>query len=591
MNMGFDFWYTLILLVAMTILLIGEWLDIELTIVTTLLLLIMGEVISPQEAFAGFSNVGVISIAVLFLMAGALQSSGLLASLNRLILGTSKGSLRGKLARLLIPVTMLSAFMNNTPVVAMLIPSVKEWSKRNGYSVSKYLLPLSYAAILGGLCTLIGTSTNLIVHGLLIEHGYKGLTFFEISRIGVPLAVLGLGYIILASKYLLPNRGEPILKLDRNAREFVVEIKVSEDFRGIGKSVEEAGLRHLQGLFLFQIQRGDQVLTPARPDQIVQTGDRLFFTGIPETIMELQRIPGLLVAKKSLFHLKNDKQYRPSTIEAVISASSPLVGRSVRESNFRGYYGAVIIAIHRSGERIAKKIGDIVLHPGDTLLILAEESFSERWRHAGDFYLVSTPQPLDSKHPHRKWLAGGAFLAMILLTALNVFPLVVAAGGAVVFLSLFGLISRKESLVDWRVLIIIASAFGIAAAMRNSGLAEFFAWKIVQVGKYLGTFGVLCGVYLLTGIFNTIITSNATSVLFFPIAISAAHSVGSEVHPFALAVIISAAASFASPISYQTNLMVYGPGGYRFSDYLKIGIPLQVMIGIVSLVLIYFFYF
>jgi len=589
--MGFDFWYTLTLLVAMIIVLIDEWIDIELTVVTVLFLLTIGGVVSAGEAVAGFSNIGVISIGLLFLLAGAMQTSGLLPIINRLILGnSSKNGMRRKLARLLFPVTLLSAFMNNTPVVAMLIPPIKKWCQEHGISVSHFLLPLSYAAILGGLCTLIGTSTNLIIHGLLLENGYKGLGFFEISRIGIPVALLGLVYLVVVGNRLLPQRREPMSKLTRQLREFVVEMKVGEGFEGIGRSVEAAGLRHLQGLFLFQIQRKETVLAPARPDETVRDGDRLFFTGIPDTILELQRIPGLQPAKTIHFNLKSDRPGRVCAFEAVIPASSALVGKKVRESDFRGRYGAVILAIHRGGERIAKKIGNIVLHPGDTLLMLADHEFSERWPQSSDFYLVSLPTPLDGKHPYRKWVTGGVFAAMIVMSATGVLPLVVAAAGAAVVLSLCGCLPGKSVMVDWKVLIIIASMFGIAAAMQNSGLAEYFSWKIVQLGRHFGTFGVLCAVYLLTSLFNSVITGNATAVLFFPIAVSAATSVGADIHPFALAVLVSTAATFATPISYQTNLMVYGPGGYRFTDYLKIGLPLQVLIAALSLFLINHFY-
>lgn len=590
--MGFDFWYTLSLLIAMTVVLVREWLDIELTVVSVLLFLIIGRVISLEEALSGFSNIGVISIGLLFLLAGALQSSGLLAGLNRVILGGyTEGSHARKLLRIIFPVTLLSAFMNNTPVVAMLIPPIKNWCQKHGISASRFLMPLSYAAILGGLCTLIGTSTNLIVHGLLIQNGYKGLGFFEISLIGVPVAVAGIAYTVLIGRFLLPRRREPMLKLDRNLREFVVELKVGREFGGIGRTVEAAGLRHLKGLFLFQIQREEEILAPARPDEILLEGDRLFFTGIPETILELQKIPGLNLAKRVSFTLRQgNRNRRACTFEAVIPASSPLLGKTVRASDFRGRYGAVILAIHRGGERVEKKIGDIILHPGDTLLMLADRDFSERWSYSSDFYLVSTPTPLDDRHPYRKWLTGGSFLAMILLSATGVLPLVVSAGGAVILLGVTGSLPSQRNVIDWKVLLIIASTFGIAAAMQNSGLAEYFSWKLVVAGRHFGTFGVLCGVYLLTSLFNTIITSNATSVIFFPIAVSAAGSVGADVHPFALAVIISAAASFASPISYQTNLMVYGPGGYRFADYLKMGIPLQLLIAVIALTLIRYFY-
>ena len=590
--MGFEFWYTSLLLLAMTVVLVREWVDIEIAVTVTLLLLIIGKVITPQEAFRGFSNIGVLSIAILFVVAGSIKSTGLLGELNHVIYGSKKSSLVRKMFRLLFPVTVFSAFVNNAPIVAMLIPSVKDWAKKNNYAPSKFLLPVSYAAIFGGMCTLIGTSTNLIVHGLLIQNGYEGFSFFEISKIGIPAALLGLGYMGLVGSRLLPDRKEAITQLGEKTREFVMELKVTESYSGVGKTIEEAGLRHLAGLFLFQVERNKHIITPATPDEIIQVNDRFFFTGIPETIMELQKIPGLRLIEDSSFDLKNFDSMKVKTFEAVISPSSPLVGKNVRESNFRQHYDAVIIAIHRSGDRIRKKIGDIVLHPGDTLLLLAPVDFFDKWYHSKDFYLVSNPLKVDSMPRKNKMIAAAALLGMILMTVLNILPLIASAGLAVVILLVTRTISRSdaESMIDWKVLVVIGSAFGIATAIQNSGVAAFFAEQIVKTGKEFGTFGVLCAVYFLTSLYNTIITSNATAALFFPIGISAALAIGADVRPFALAVTIGAAASFASPISYQTNLMVYGPGGYKFKDYLKVGVALQLLIGLLAVTLIYLFY-
>jgi len=373
----------------------------------------------------------------------------------------------------------------------------------------------------------------------------------------------------------------------------VIGLKVTESYNGVGKTIEQADLRHLKGLFLFQIERDKRIITPAKPDTIIQVKDRLFFTGIPETIMDLQRVPGLQLIEDSTFDLKHFDSTKIMSFEAVISSSSPLVGKNVRESDFRRHYDAVIIAIHRSGERIRKKIGNIVLHPGDTLLLLAPADFFDKWYHSRDFYLVSNPFKVDSMPKKKKLLAACALIGMVILTVSKILPLIASAGLAVVILLVTKTISRSdaESMIDWKVLIVIGSAFGIAAAIKNSGVAEFLANQIIQLGQQFGTFGVLCGVYFSTSIYNCIITSNATAALFFPIAISAAIAIGADVRPFALAVTISAAASFASPISYQTNLMVYGPGGYKFKDYLRIGIPLQLIIGILAVTLIYFFYF
>ncbi|MCP5047352.1 MAG: SLC13 family permease [bacterium] len=591
--MSFQFWYTSLLLVVMTVVLVKEWLDMEITVTGVLMLLIVGNVVTAQEAFSGFSNVGILSIGVLFVVAGSVKSTGLLDNLNRVIYGKRTDGLTSRLLRLMFPVTLISAFMNNTPIVAMLIPSVRSWARKNGFAVSRFLLPLSYAAILGGMCTLIGTSTNLIVHGLLIQYGNPGFTFFEISRIGIPAALIGMGYIALLAGRQLPYRTESIVELGENTREYVIGLKVTEKYSGLGKTIEQAGLRHLKGLFLFQVERDTRILAPANPDQLIRKDDRLFFTGIPETIMELQKIEGLRLIKDSTFDLKNFDSQKVNPFEVVVSSSSPLMGKSVRESNFRLHYNAVIIAIHRSGHRIQRKIGDIVLHPGDTLLLLAPTDFYNRWYHSKDFYLVSNPLKVDSKPKQKKWITGLVILGMVICMVSKIIPLIAAAAIAAMTLVLTQCVSRDDalSMVDWRVLVVIASAFGIGVAIKNSGVADFLAGKLVLLGEEFGTFGVLCGVYFLTSLYNTIISSNATAALFFPIAMSSAAAIGADLHPFALAVAISAAASFASPISYQTNLMVYGPGGYKFTDYLKFGIPLQLIIGILAVSMIYLFYF
>jgi di/tricarboxylate transporter len=591
--MDFQFWYTSLLLLIMTIVLLKEWVDIEITVTGILLLLILGKVVTPEEAFSGFSNVGVLSIGILFVVAGSIKSTGLLDELNKRIYGSNNKGITSKLFHLLIPVTFFSAFMNNTPIVAMLIPSVRSWARKNNLAASKFLLPLSYAAIFGGMCTLIGTSTNLIVHGMLIQYGYEGFSFFEISRIGVPAALVGLGYVGLLGSRFLPDRKEAIVELGEKTREFVIELKVTSKYNHVGKTIENAGLRHLKGLFLFQIERDQQIMTPAAPDEVIAENDRLFFTGIPETIMELQKEPGLQLIKDSSFDLKHFDSQKVKMFEAVVSRSSPLIGQNVRESNFRNHYDGVIIAIHRSGERIRKKIGDIVLHPGDTLLLLAPADFFNRYYHSRDFYLVSNPLQVDSKPKEKKWITGLVILAMVASVILKIVPLIAAAGLAAIILVLSKCISRSDavSLVDWKVLVVIGAAFGIGVAIKNSGVASFLADQLVVWGKQFGTIGVLCGVYFLTSFYNSIISSNATAALFFPIAISSALAMGADVRPFAIAVAISAAASFASPISYQTNLMVYGPGGYKFKDYLKFGIPLQIIIGVLAIGLIYMIYF
>ena len=589
----FPLYYTAFLLLSMTIVLINEWIEAEVAIFGTLILLLLGNVITVKEAFAGFSNVGVLTIGLLFIVAGSLQTTGALNTITPLLLGDKPVHRRRRLLRILFPVSTFSAFLNNTPIVALFIPLVRSWTEKYNMAPSKFFIPISYAAILGGMCTLIGTSTNLVIHGMLIENGERGFAFFEISKIGFPVMLIGLLFLIIAGYKLLPDRKEPLVELGETTREFVCELKITKNYEHIGKSIEQAGLRHLKGLFLFQIERNGKIIAPAGPDEKLQLHDRLFFTGIPKTIVELQKTPGLQVIKDSVFDLKNYDADVIKTYEAVVSPSSPLVGRNVRESNFRGKYGAVIIAIHRNGERIQKKIGDIVLRSGDTLLLLAEQGFMKKWYHSNDFYLISDTARIYSKPVRHARLASIVFVGMVAMAASQFIPLIAAAGLAALLLILSRSISPSDAknMIEWRVLIIIAGAFGIARAIQNSGLAEAISNGMMSLVQPLGIIGILSGIYVLTSVYNCFITSNAAAAFLFPVALSTALNFNIDIRPMAMTVTIAAAASFATPIGYQTNLMVYSPGGYKFSDYLRIGIPMQILTGIFAIAIIYFIYF
>jgi di/tricarboxylate transporter len=593
MFMDFNFWYTLILLIVMSLFLVREWFEAEIVIFSVLMLLIVGNVITIKQAFLGFSNEGMLTVALLFVIAAAMDNTGVMSQLNRIMYGNPKSSVPKILTRLLIPIAALSAFLNNTPIVAMMIPSIKSWADKTHISASKLYIPLSYAAILGGMCTLIGSSTNLIIYGLMIDFGIEGLGLFELSLIGVPVALVGIIYMITIGHKLLPDRKEPIISLGENTREFVIELKVTENYQNIGKTIEEAGLRHLKGLFLFEIHRNNRIIAPASPRERINVDDRLFFTGIPKTILEIQKTPGLQLIKDSTFDLKQYDSSEIKPYEAVISPSSPLIGKSVRASNFRGKYGAVIIAIHRNAMRVNKKIGDIILNPGDTLLLLANTEFKKKWYHSDDFYLISETDLVPSK-PHRHlFIALGTFLSMMLLVIFNVLSILAAAGLAAVILIFSKTISPVEArnAVNIKVLIIIASAFGIAEAMKESGVANFLAEQIVYLGSIYGILGVLIGIFIITGLYTNFITNNAAAAILFPIVYSVAISSGISPRPLMIALAIAASASFSTPISYQTNLMVYGPGGYKFSDFGRIGLPMQFITAIVSIILIDFYYF
>jgi len=358
----------------------------DLVLFGGLLILLMVGVLTPAQAFSGLSNEGIITVGVLYIVAAGLRESGGINLASNFLLGRP-GSVLAAQGRMMVPVAGFSAFLNNTALVVMLLPVVSEWGKKFNISASKLLIPLSYASILGGVCTLIGTSTNLVVNGLYMDAGYESLGMFEISKIGLPVAVVGIGFLLVASRRLLPDRRSAVSP-NGDVREYALEMMVEPDSPLEGKSIEEAGLRHLPGLYLMEVERGDEIKAAVGPDERLQGGDRLIFVGIVESIVDLQKIRGLSPATDQVFKLAGNTRDRV-LIEAVVSDSSPMVGRSIRAGRFRTKYDAAVIAVARNGERLRQKIGDIVLQPGDTLLLETLPSFMDQQRNSRDFYLVS----------------------------------------------------------------------------------------------------------------------------------------------------------------------------------------------------------
>jgi len=592
-TVDFQFWYTLLIVLAMLGALAFEVAQTALILTAALLLLVFGGVIGPGEAFQGFSNEGMLTVGFLFVVASGLHATGVFSKMTYVLFGKERGNPRSKLIRVLFPVAGISAFINNTPLVAILIPAVRSWCRRLNFPSSKLLIPLSYATILGGLCTLIGTSTNLVIHGLLIDHGYPGFTFFELGRVGLPMAVVGILAVALVLHRFLPKRKEVAAQLGDEVREFVIEMKVNAAYPEIGNSVQSAGLRRLKGLFLFQIERDGKMIAPVTPTEKIHEGDRLFFTGIPETIVELQKSKGLDVVRDVHFDLKNYDSEELKTYEVVISPKSPLIDRTVRESNFRRVYDAVILALHRSGERVNRKIGDIRIRAGDTLLILASHEFHTKWYHSSDFSLVSTSEEVPSKTRIQATLAMVIGALMVLAATIEFVPMSVAAASAALLLVLTRCLPLREAFngVDLGVMLSIACALGIARAVENSGVAEFVAHGLLGVSAQFGTLVIIAAIYGATLLITEIVSNNAAAAIMFPIGLSVAASLETGIMPFMYAITLGASAAFATPIGYQTNLMVQGPGGYKFLDYVKVGLPLDLIVGSVCVTMIHFLFF
>lgn len=553
-------------------------------LMAALAVLIISGILTPGEALSGFANPGVMTIAVLYVVAAGLKETGAIQWLAHRMLGQPQ-RLRQAQLRVLLPAASLSAFMNNTTVVAMFIPAIQEWAGRLRLPPSKLLLPLSYAAIIGGTCTLIGTSTNLVVDGLLQSEKGIGLAMFSLAWVGVPVVLVGGGFLYFFADRLLPNR-QGVLEQLELAREYSVEVVVDDKGPLVGKTIADAGLRHLSFGYLADIERHGRLLTAVPPSTELQAGDILIFIGAPECARELRRIHGLKPASGDV-HKLDIAHHQRCLVEAVIGPDYGGLNQTVRESRFRSRYQAVIISISRHGRRLPGKLGDIKLQVGDTLLIETAQDFVDQYRYRKDFLLVSALNDSTPPDFRKAPMAIGILVAMVAASAtglLSILEAALLAGGGMLVTRCVPA-SKARRYVDLSVLVVIAASFALGAAMTKTGAAAQVAQWLLLI-EDLAPWAALALVYLMTVVFTELITNNAAAVLMFPIAVAVAEQLGVSFMPFIIAIMFAASASFMTPLGYQTNLMVLGPGGYRFTDYLRLSAPLSLLVGITAVALI-----
>ncbi len=571
----------------------------DIIMMGTLLLLLLTGILEPQEAIAGFANQAVITVAMLYIVASAMRETGAMARITAIVLGKPKSE-RSAQMKLALPVALMSAFINNTPIVAMFLPTLSGLARRCSFSPSKLYMPLSFASILGGVCTLIGTSTNVVVAKLLDDENLLGPTgqtlsfgMFTIAKVGLPIAIVGLLYILIFGRKLLPDRITPAQDAQAHDEGYHAALRVETNSPIVGKTVEEADLRDLPGLFLSRIERETETLSAVSPHERINAGDVLVFVGQLDSVVDLQQIKGLVPStlphSDDSIDEQQDPHYRPNLriSEAVIANNSTLAGLTIKESGIRTRYGAVVVAVRRQGQRLSGKLGEIRLRAGDTLLLEAPPGFGDRFTTSADFYLVNeriTPAAL--RHD-RAWAALAVLALLIIILSFGILPpmtaAMLAAGLMVLTRCCTGPQARRG--VDFQILVVIGASFGIGTAMTNTGLAATIAHTIVETVQALGPLGLLAAIYALTSIFTATMTNNAAAVLMFPIAIAVAAEQSLNPMPFIVAITVAASCEFSTPIGYQTNLMVMGPGGYKWTDYTKFGGPLTILCGITCVLL------
>lgn len=616
--MTIEGWMTLGVIAVVFVLLARELAPPDVVMFGGTVFLGVTGVLTTEQALGGFSNQGVLAIGALFVVAAGIRETGAMDTMAGRMLGKARNE-RSALIRLVFSVVPLSAVMNNTPLVAMLLPVVSGWCRRNRVSPSRLLIPLSYLAILGGTLTLIGTSTTVVVNGLMAdEHAKQAarvaevaagdaeagaalqrfvdaiqpMGMFEITWLGVPFTILGVLYLFTVGRRLLPDRSDLIEGHSDAARAYLTNMQILPGCSLAGSTVERAGLRHLPGLFLVEIGRGEKVIAPVQPDEVLQTDDILTFTGVVATIIDLERIPGLVPVADVEYAERASERREKALCEAVVSETSPLIGQKVRESDFRAVYNAAIVAVHRRGERIQGRVGDIVLKRGDTLLLRAGPHFIRAHQNDPDFYLVSG---VDESHALRTDRARVAMTILFVLVLTMTFArgyvsIPLAAGAAAVLMILTQCVSASvaRQSVDWRTLITLAGAIGLGRALQETGTAQYIAEGFVAQVQGTHPLLLLAAIYFMTLFLTETVTTTGAAVLMFPIAVATAAEVGLNPRPFVFGMTLAAIASFITPIGYQTHLMVFGPGGYKFMDFVRVGVPFSLIVSVMALGLIPF---
>ncbi|MDG2095823.1 MAG: SLC13 family permease [Phycisphaerales bacterium] len=602
--MGFEAWFTLGTIGLVMAALVSNRMQVDTAMLGGLIILMVAGVMDFTQAVSGFASTAVLMIGGLFVIAAGLEETGALSLFSDRLLGRPKTIEQAQM-RLLPPIALCSGFINNTPIVAMCIPVVRDWARRQRLSESHLLMPLSFAAILGGKLTLIGTASNVVVmeeftswlntdHAWLKEVGFESLPpwleFFGIGAIGLPAAIVCIIAMVFLTKRVLPVR-KPVDIDNIDVREYQVELIVQASSPIVGQTIEEAGLRQLPDLFLSQIERQRTLLPAVSPAEKLEAGDRLAFVGALESVLDLRRrIRGLETPDKQSNKLDIAKTTR-RLVEAVVSSTSPLLGRSIRESRFRSTYEGVVIAVHRQGQQINGKIGDIVLKTGDVLLVETHHNFASNWRNKRDFYLVSN---VDDSRPVRHERALISLAILLLLVSLLIFkPFDLGAVPSVWMCALLmvltrcvtGTIARRS--INWQVLLAIAAAIGIGKAMDASGAATGITQFLISTAMSMGfdLTGMLIVLFIVASIVTQLVTPFGAGVLMFPITIGMAEHFMVNPLPFVFTLMMSVGTSFMTPVGYTTNLMVYGPGSYRFMDYMRLGLPLAILAGVVTILL------
>ena len=574
----------LAILVGTVILFVTEKYPLDLVAMIGLGMLLLLGLVTPQEGLSGFSNPATVTVAAMFVLSAGLQKTGATAAVGRLMVRFGRDHYTALIV-IMGTVTVMSAFVNNTAAVAVFIPLVTIVANRRRIAASKLLIPLSYASQFGGVCTLVGTSTNLLVSSISEQAGYGSFSMFEFSRMGLILFAAGVAFFLAFGRWLLPDRQMREVSAMYHLGEYVTEMRVRQKSPLVGRSVLESRLGEDHDVTVLRVlEVGEAGWAPLR--QVLQPDHVLLVHGSIPNLMRLRGSMGLEMNVD--FKLRDETLQTEDLrlVQALVAPGSPLIGHTLKESDFRSRYKALVLAMQRRGETINDKLSSIILSMGDVLLVQAHEGEITTLRRSNDFIVLNEVPGavLRRKAP----LAIGIILAVVGLAAFDVFPILVTALLGCVAMLVTRVLRLEEAYnaINWQVIFLLAGILPLGLAMQTSGAAGGLAERAVGVVGDMGPVAVLAVIYLMTSVMTDTMTNAAAAVLLAPIAISTAEQIGVDPRPFLMAITFAASTGFSTPVGYQTNTMIYNPGGYKYTDFLRTGVPLSILFWILSVIFI-----
>lgn len=577
--MTFGLAVVLAVLVLAVILFVTERLPVDLVALSVLALLLVTGIVTTNEGFAGFSNSATVTVAAMFVLSAGLARTGVLDHVGLALARLSVRSYGLGLVAMMVLVGAVSAFINNTAAVAVFLPIVLSVARESKTSPSKLLMPLSFASMFGGVCTLLGTSTNILVNTIAVQHGLRPFGIFEFSSLGLVFFGTGLLYMVVAGARLVPARREPAgLTQTYLMSQYLTEVTLLPDSPSVGTPMHQAPLVHELDLDVIQIRRGGRSILMPLPDAVLQAGDVLRVRCDVGKIQRLQQQEGVALKPKTAWHDEDLETAEALLVESVVAPNSILDGRTLKDVGFRNTFGATVLAVRHRDRMLHERLARTRLVAGDVLLLEVPRGRLEQLRQHGAFVIVSEV-PLPTVRPNRVAAAVAILAAVVATATLGLAPIAATATAGCVLMILTGCLTLEEAYraIEWKVIFLLAGVLTLGVALEKTGGAELIARGIVGTVGGWGPVAMVSAFYLVTSLLTETMSNNATAALVAPIALVTAEATGVDPRPFLMAVTFAASASFLTPVGYQTNTLIYGPGQYRFRDFFRVGLPLNLM--------------